>query len=161
MARRLIEREAPASQQWLGDRMVGCPVHELREKLRAADLRPTLQRIALGWLLFGRGNRHVTAETLHEEATTARVPVSLATVYNTLRQFSEAGLLTEIGIDGSKMYFDTNTSRHHHFLLEDEQMLIDIPDGRISVGGLPEAPDGMEITQVDLVVRVRRKAKAP
>ena len=161
MARRLIEREATASQQWLGDRMVGCPVHELREKLRAADLRPTLQRIALGWLLFGRGNRHVTAETLHEEATTARVPVSLATVYNTLRQFSEAGLLTEIGIDGSRTYFDTNTSRHHHFLLEDERMLIDIPDGRVSIGALPEAPDGMEITQVDLVVRVRRKAEAP
>jgi Fur family transcriptional regulator, iron response regulator len=160
MARRLIEREAPASQQWLGNRMVGCPVHELREKLRSADLRPTLQRIALGWLLFGRGNRHVTAETLHEEAVAARVPVSLATVYNTLRQFSESGLLTEIGIDGSKTYFDTNTSRHHHFLLEDEQILIDIPEGRISVGGLPEAPEGMEISRVDLVVRVRRKAKA-
>jgi len=159
MARRLIEREATPSQQWLGDRMAGCPVHEVRERLRAADLRPTLQRIALGWLLFGRGNRHVTAESLHEEATVARVPVSLATVYNTLRQFSEAGLLNEIGIDGSRTYFDTNTSRHHHFLLEDEQMLIDIPEGRIKVDGLPEAPDGMEITQVDLVVRVRRLAR--
>ena len=158
MARRLIER-APASQQWLGDRMVGCPVHELREKLRAADLRPTLQRIALGWLLFGRGNRHVTAETLHEEATAARVPVSLATVYNTLRQFSEAGLLTEIGIDGSKTYFDTNTSRHHHFLLEDEQTLVDIPEGHVAIAGLPDAPDGMEVTRVDVVIRVRRKAR--
>ncbi len=157
MARRLIERQATPSQQWLGDRMVGCPVHEVRERLRAADLRPTLQRIALGWLLFGRGNRHVTAEILHEEATAARVPVSLATVYNTLRQFSDAGLLTEIGVDGSKTFFDTNTSRHHHFLLEDEQTLIDIPEGRISVAGLPEAPDGMEITRVDLVVRVKRK----
>ena len=137
--------------------MVGCPVHDVRERLRAADLRPTLQRIALGWLLFGRGNRHVTAERLHEEAMTSRVPVSLATVYNTLRQFSDAGLLTEIGVDGSKTFFDTNTSRHHHFLLEDEQMLIDIPEGRISVDGLPEPPDGMEITRVDLIVRVRRK----
>jgi len=159
MVRRLIEREAPASQQWLGDRMVGCPVHELRERLRAADLRPTLQRIALGWLLFGRGNRHVTAEVLHQEATAARVPVSLATVYNTLRQFSDAGLLTEIGVDGSRTFFDTNTSRHHHFLLEDEQMLIDIPEGRITVAGLPEPPEGMEITRVDLVVRVKRKAE--
>jgi Fur family transcriptional regulator, iron response regulator len=157
MARRLLEKDMPASQQWLDDRMSGCPVHELRTRLREADLRPTLQRIALGWLLFGRGNRHVTAETLHEEATARRVPVSLATVYNTLRQFSEAGLLTEIGIDGSRTYFDTNTSRHHHFLLEDEQKLIDIPEGKIAVSGLPEAPEGMEVTRVDLVVRVRRR----
>jgi Fur family transcriptional regulator, iron response regulator len=140
--------------------MAGCPVHEIGERLRAAKLRPTQQRIALGWLLFGRGNRHVTAEILHQEAMAARVSVSLATIYNTLHQFSEAGLLIEIGIDGPRTYFDTNTSRHHHFLLEDEQMLLDIPEGYIAIEGLPEAPEGMETTRVDLIVRVRRKPRA-
>lgn len=136
--------------------MTGCPVHELRARLRDADLRPTLQRIALGWLLFGRGARHITAEALHDEATAARVPVSLATVYNTLRQFCDAGLLTEVGVSGSKTYFDTNTGPHHHFMLEDERTLIDFPEDGITVNGLPEPPAGMEISRVELVVKLRR-----
>jgi Fur family transcriptional regulator, iron response regulator len=135
----------------------GCPVHDLRHRLRDAGLRPTRQRIALGWLLFARGDRHVTAEKLYEEATTARVPISLATVYNTLHQFTEAGLLREIAVDGSKTYFDTNISNHHHFLFEETNQLIDIPGTSFSVDPLPEAPDGMEVSRVDLVIRVRPK----
>ena len=142
------------------DAMFGCPVHDLRHKLRDAGLRPTRQRVALGWLLFAKGDRHVTAEKLYEEATGARVPVSLATVYNTLHQFTEVGLLREIAVDGSKTYFDTNVTNHHHFLFEESNQLVDIPGSVFPVGPLPAAPDGMEVCRVDVVIRVKRKPVA-
>jgi Fur family transcriptional regulator, iron response regulator len=133
---------------------------EVTERLRAAGLRPTRQRCALGALLFTGEDRHVTAEMLHEQALRAAVPVSLATVYNTLHQFTRAGLLREVAIDGSKSYFDTNTSDHHHFYVEDESRLIDIEGGDIRVDGLPKAPEGLEIAHIDVVVRVRRAKRA-
>jgi Fur family iron response transcriptional regulator len=136
----------------------GCPVHELREHLRRSGLRPTRQRVSLGWLLFAKGDRHVSAEMLYEEATLARVPVSLATVYNTLHQFTEAGLLREVAVDGSKTYFDTNVTDHHHFFLEGDDTLVDIPAPAVEVGDLPPPPPGMEIARVDVIVRLRRKA---
>ena len=136
----------------------GCPVHDLRSRLREAGLRPTRQRVALGWLLFARGDRHITAERLYEEATGARVAISLATVYNTLHQFTEAGLLREIAVDGSKTYFDTNVSNHHHFLIEETNVLVDIPDAHIVVSELPPAPEGMDVTRVDVIIRLKRKA---
>ena len=139
------------------DVLHGCPVHDLRHKLRDAGLRPTRQRVALGWLLFAKGDRHITAERLYEEATGARVPVSLATVYNTLHQFTEVGLLREIAVDGSKTYFDTNVTNHHHFLFEDSNQLVDIPGSNFPVGPLPAAPEGMEVCRVDVVIRLRRK----
>lgn len=138
--------------------MHGCPVHDLRMRLRDAGLRPTRQRVALGWLLFARGDRHITAEKLYEEATGARVQISLATVYNTLHQFTEAGLLRAIAVDGSKTYFDTNVSNHHHFLMEDTNELVDIPDSHIVVESLPNAPEGTEIERVDVIIRLSRKA---
>ena len=129
---------------------------DLRTRLHAAKLRPTRQRLALARLLFA-GDRHVTAEGLHEEAIRAQVPVSLATVYNTLHQFTEAGLLREVAVDGTRTYFDTNTSDHHHFYVEGEDAVLDIPGTPMVVAGLPEAPDGLEIVRIDVVVRVRRK----
>lgn len=129
---------------------------EIRLLLRQSGLRPTRQRMALAELLFRNGNRHISAEGLHEEATMARVPVSLATIYNTLHQFTEAGLLREVAVDGSKTYFDTNTGEHHHFFVEDDNAVIDIPDGQMGVGRMPEPPPGYEITRVDVVVRLRR-----
>ncbi len=135
----------------------GCPVSELRDKLRRVGLRPTRQRVSLGWLLFGKGDRHITAELLFDEATRARVPVSLATVYNTLHQFTEAGLLRQLAVDGTKAYFDTNPSEHHHFFLEDEGTLMDMPSEGVSVGALPEPPPGMEVAGVEVIVRLRRK----
>jgi Fur family iron response transcriptional regulator len=132
----------------------GCPVHELRTKLRAAGLRPTRQRIALGWLLFAKGDRHVTAETLQEEAQTARVPISLATIYNSLHQFTEAGFLREIAIDGSKTYFDTNVEPHHHFRVEGSNVLIDIPEIKVDEVKLPDPPPGKRIAGVDIIVRL-------
>jgi Fur family iron response transcriptional regulator len=137
--------------------MAGCPVHELRAKLRRSGLRPTRQRVALGWLLFAKGDRHITAERLYEEATGSRVTISLATVYNTLHQFTQAGLLREIAVDGSKTYFDTNISKHHHFLIEETNQLVDIPDNLVRILDLPDPLDGMEVTSVDVVVRLRKK----
>ena len=137
--------------------LAGCPVHVLKDKLTEAGLRPTRQRVTLGWLLFGKGHRHVTAERLYDEATAMRVNLSLATVYNTLHQFTGAGLLREIAVDGSKFWFDTNTSRHHHFLIEDDNELVDIPGDMVDIARLPPLPEGLEIVDVDVVVRVRRK----
>jgi Fur family iron response transcriptional regulator len=136
-----------------------CVARDVGGLLRGVALRPTRQRIALGRLLYAKGDRHVTAEILHEEAMRARVPVSLATVYNTLHQFTEAGLLREVAVDGAKTYFDTNTSDHHHFLVEGENQLMDIHGDHITLDGLPAAPEGMEIARVDVVVRLRRKGK--
>jgi Fur family iron response transcriptional regulator len=124
--------------------------------LRMAGLRPTRQRVALAELLLGGPHRHVSAEELHAEAQVARVHVSLATVYNTLHQFQEAGLLREVAVDASRSYFDTDTSDHHHFYIEDEQRVIDIPPNSIFIQGLPEPPKGMMVTHVDVVVRVRK-----
>ena len=125
-------------------------------QLRDAGLRPTRQRVELGRILFAKGHRHISAEDLHAEAEAAGVRVSLATVYNTLHQFTEAGLLREVAIDASRTYFDTNVSDHHHFFVEGESVLIDVK-GDVGIEQLPEPPPGMEITSIELIVRVRRK----
>ena len=149
---------APARLEPVGPAVrKGCPFSDLRDKLRRVGLRPTRQRVSLGWLLFGKGDRHVTAEMLYEEAMRARVPVSLATVYNTLHQFTEAGLLRQLAVDGSKAYFDTNASDHHHFFIEKDDVLLDVPGEEISVTDLPAPPEGYEVARVDVVVRLRRK----
>ena len=135
----------------------GCPWHDVKSMLRDVGLRPTRQRMALGWILFGKGDRHLTAEALYEEASRAKVPVSLATVYNTLHQFTEVGLLRQVPVDGTKAYFDTNASSHHHFFIEGEDPLLDKPSSDVIVGKTPEAPEGYEIARVDVVVRLRRK----
>ncbi|MFN0219417.1 MAG: iron response transcriptional regulator IrrA [Hyphomicrobium sp.] len=124
--------------------------------LRAAGLRPTRQRLVLGTLLFAGGDRHVTAEQLHAEVAGLGQHVSLATVYNTLHQFRRAGLVRELAIDGSKAYFDTNTSNHSHFLLESSGELMDIPGDTIQIAGVPTPPEGMKITHIDVVVRLAK-----
>jgi Fur family iron response transcriptional regulator len=125
-------------------------------RLRDAKLRPTRQRVDLVGLLFRAGDRHVTAESLHAEAARAGVQVSLATVYNTLHQFTEAGLLRQVVVDASRSYFDTNTGNHQHFFVQDEATLIDIPGENIAVAGVPAPPKGMNVERIDVVVRVRR-----
>lgn len=137
-----------------------CVARDVGAMLRDAGLRPTRQRIALGRLLYAKGDRHVTAEILHEEAMRARVPVSLATVYNTLHQFTEVNLLRELAIDGSKTWFDTNVTEHHHFLFEEDNKLLDIPGAHVVVEAMPEVPEGMEVARIDVVVRLRRKQNA-
>jgi len=139
--------------------LTGCPWHDVKSMLRDVGLRPTRQRMALGWILFGKGDRHLTAEMLYEEATRAKVPVSLATVYNTLHQLTDVGLLRQVAVDGSKTYFDTNISQHHHFFVEGENDLLDIPQAEVVVGKTPVPPEGYEVTRIDVVVRLRKKVR--
>lgn len=125
--------------------------------LGQAGLRPTRQRVALAELLVGDGqHRHVTAESLFEAAKDKGAAVSLATVYNTLRAFCEAGVLQEITVDGSKSYFDTNTHDHPHYYWEQDGRVSDAPSDQLVIQSLPDAPDGMEIASVDVVIRLRK-----
>jgi len=125
-------------------------------RLRQAGLRPTRQRNELAKLLFRNGHRNLTAESLHAEAVAQGIKVSLATVYNTLHQFTQAGLLLQVVVDPTRSYFDTNTVDHQHFYCEDEAILTDIPGAGITVDALPTPPAGMEVKRVDVVVRVGR-----
>jgi Fur family transcriptional regulator, iron response regulator len=126
------------------------------DRLRAAGLRPTRQRVELAELLFGQGDCHATAESLHGDAQAAGVQVSLATVYNTLHQFTEAGLLRQVVVDAARAYFDTNTGDHQHFFVEEDGALIDIPGEHIAVAGVPQPPKGMTVDRIDVVVRIKR-----
>lgn len=135
------------------------PKVQVEAKLRKSGLRPTRQRVALADLLFAKGDRHLTVEELHEEAIAANVPVSLATVYNTLHQFTEAGLIRVLAVESAKTYFDTNVSDHHHFFIEGQNEVLDIPVSNLEIGNLPEPPEGMEVAHVDVVIRLRPKAR--
>ncbi|GFE51327.1 transcriptional repressor [Roseobacter cerasinus] len=126
--------------------------------LAKAGLRPTRQRVTLATLLIGDGqHRHVTAESLFATAKKQGETVSLATVYNTLRAFCDAGLMQEVTVDGAKSYFDTNTHDHPHFFWEEEDRLTDAPAEELVIAQLPDAPEGAEIASVDVVIRLRRK----
>jgi Fur family iron response transcriptional regulator len=131
------------------------PYSAIIERLRGAKLRPTRQRRALARLLFEDGDRHVTAESLHKQALANHERVSLATVYNTLHQFTRAGMLCEVVVDSARSYFDTNTVHHHHFFCEESQELKDIPCDELRLLNLPAPPQGMEINQIDVVIRTR------
>ena len=125
--------------------------------LSRADLRPTRQRVALAALLVGDGrDRHVTAESLHAAAGATGGAVSLATVYNTLRAFCDAGLMQEVNVEGSKSYFDTRMDDHPHFYWEDDGRLTDAPTDQLSIVSLPDAPEGTRISAVDVIIRLRR-----
>jgi Fur family transcriptional regulator, iron response regulator len=126
------------------------------QRLAALGLRPTRQRLALMRLLFDGRDRHVTADQLHDQAVAAGDDLSLATVYNTLKQFTAVGLLREVSVDGSRSWFDTKTDEHHHFFFEEDGRLMDIDAGQVTLGKLPAAPDGREIKRVDVVIRVAK-----
>jgi Fur family transcriptional regulator, iron response regulator len=131
------------------------PSPDLAERLRSAGLRLTRPRLALAQLLCDAGHRHITVENLHEEAIAAAIPVSLATVYNILHQFTAAGLLRKVLIAPGRLYFDTNVDEHHHFFCESTGMLQDIPEKDIAVLGIPAPPVGTAISRVEVVVRLR------
>lgn len=135
------------------------PFAQTLTRLREAGLRPTRQRLALGRLLFDGGDRHVTAEALHEEAQKAGVSVSLATVYNTLHQFTQARLLREVVVDSARTYFDTNIDDHHHFFIEAEGALMDIAGDEITIANLPQAPHGTDIARVDVIIRLQARSR--
>lgn len=136
------------------------PSPNILARLREAGLRPTRQRLALARLLFDGGDRHVTAEQLHGEAGAAAIRVSLATVYNTLHQFTDAGMLREVVVEPGRSYFDTNVDDHHHFFCESSGRLQDIPGEMVMVGALPQPPDGTAISRVDVIIRVRREGES-
>ena len=131
------------------------PYTQIVELLRAAKLRPTRQRLALAKLLFGSGDRHVTAEQLHADIIAAGIKLSLATVYNNLHQFTNADLLREVVVDSSRSYFDTNTTSHYHFFHEVTGELEDIPVDDLVLGALPELPENTSVKRVDVIIRVR------
>jgi Fur family iron response transcriptional regulator len=124
------------------------------DRLKEAKLRPTRQRLALAELLFGQGDRHVTPEQLHREAALASIKVSLATIYNTLNQFTEAGLLREVIVSPGETYFDTNAGAHHHFYHVGSGQLMDIENDRIQISGLPALPKGATVSRVDVIIRI-------
>lgn len=132
--------------------------HPCAELLRGAGLRLTRQRLLLGSLLFSGSGRHVSAEMLHVEARATDVEISLATVYNTLHQLTEAGLLRQIGVDGSKSFFDTSPGTHHHFFFDGEDRLMDVPDSVVLFDKLPEPLPGYVLSRVDVIVHLRKKA---
>jgi Fur family iron response transcriptional regulator len=130
------------------------PYSQALDRLRAAGLRPTRQRLALAKLLFDGCDRHISAEQLHDEAQAGNIRVSLATVYNTLHQFTDSGMLREIVVDSGRSYFDTNTSDHHHYFFERCGKLEDIPGHLVSLDKVPEAPAGTTIRRIDVIVRI-------
>ena len=132
------------------------PSSNFAERLRDAGLRPTRQRVALARVLFGGDHRHVTAESLHAEVKATKIPVSLATVYNALNQFRDAGLLREVVVAPGRSYFDTNIGHHHHFFVETDNELHDFPSDAVTVQGVPTPPPGTRVSRVDVIVRVRR-----
>jgi len=132
---------------------------ELKMKLRRSGLRPTVQRISLSRLLYGKGDRHVSAEALHAEAREAGLTMSLSTVYNTLNQFARSGLLRDIAVQGPRTYFHTRTSPHHHFWDESTERMFDVADGSVEFSKLPPAPEGMEIVGCDVIIRLRPKKR--
>ncbi len=132
------------------------PFSQTLRRLKDAGLRPTRQRLALGKLLFDAGDRHVTAEQLHAEAGSEGIKVSLATIYNTLNQFTESGLMREVVVAPGRSYYDTNTEDHHHFFYEDDGSLKDIPHDAIALSVMPDAPEDAEVARVDVIVRLCR-----
>ena len=131
------------------------PYSFLIERLKGAGLRPTRQRLALAKLLFEKGDYHLTAEHLHSQAIASNVRISLATVYNTLHQFTAAGLLREVMVEPGRSYFDTNVNEHHHFYFEDSGRLQDIPSDQARLADLPVPPEGSEVARVDIMIRLR------
>jgi Fur family iron response transcriptional regulator len=134
------------------------PLAAVLSRLRAVGLRPTKQRLALAKILFDRPTtRHITAEQLFAEATTAGVQVSLATIYNTLHQFTDAGLLRECVLEPGRTHFDSNTTRHHHIIIEDTREVLDVDPTQVEFARLPKVPQGTEIEQIEVVIRVRTR----
>jgi Fur family transcriptional regulator, iron response regulator len=146
---------APECPVWYDSKMnKKYAVPDPKKLLRAAGLRSTAQRQALAALLFDGEHKHVTAEQVHAMARKRRLPVSLATVYNALRQFTETGLLREVVIDSARVYFDTNTGNHHHFYDSQSGHLMDIPASAVAISRLPHPPAGRKLDRVDVIVRI-------
>lgn len=137
------------------------PIQRITEKLRGMGIRPTRQRVALASLLFTDRDRHVTAEILHGEAVKQRINVSLATVYNTLNQFTRHGILREVHLDSDVCWFDTNTSPHHHFIFDSSGKVCDIDPDSLRIEGMPALPEGHHIHHIELVIHLASTEELP
>lgn len=135
-----------------------CKSVDVRVKLQETGVRITRQRVELAKLLFRDGDRHFTADSLYDEALNGRIPISLATIYNTLQKFVTAGLIRRLPVEDQKAWYDTNVSEHHHLFFEDDNRIYDIQDGAVSISHLPPIPNDMTISRVEVVVRLRRNA---
>ena len=129
-------------------------MQKTKEILWVNDLRPTKQRVLIGNFLFDGIDKHVTAESLFKKLSNEKHGVSLATVYNTLHEFCKKELLNKITIDTDKVYFDTNTSSHHHFFSDKEKILLDIKSQDVKISSMPEAPKGKKIKKVELIIHL-------
>lgn len=143
-----------------GDVFKKMDAEAVKDRLKNAGLRPTKQRMQLAALLWSKGCRHITAEGLHRESIDAGIKVSLATIYNTLHQFTNHCLLREVVVDRGCSYFDTNIHPHHHFLNTDTGELEDIPQNMVEVKHVPDPPAGMEVSTVDVIIRVSKRGGA-
>lgn len=130
---------------------------EAAESLRSAGLRPTRQRIAIANLLLAGPPRHISAEQLRDELLSAGQPMALATIYNCLHQFAEAGLLQPVHHVGDAVLYDTNLSDHFHFIDVETGELMDIDSSNFTLPDLPDLPEGYEAESIELSVRLRRK----
>ena len=124
------------------------------ELLRAHDIQPTQQRVEIAQILFARP-QHLSAEQVLSMVNGERHLVSKATVYNTLGLFAEKGLLREVIVDPSRVFYDPNTDEHHHFYNVDKGILVDIDAGQIPLGELPPLPEGTSAVGVDIIIRIR------
>lgn len=152
-------RQTPGPGQRVSRSLAGCPASEARERLRRAGLRPTAQRCTIAWLLSSPTPRHITPEGLYGEAVKARLPVSLASVYNILRQFTEAGLLRQRIFTGGLTVFDTDVSDHQHCVVEETGEVMNLSGTTIPISGVLKPPEGFEITGVELIVRLRSRTR--
>ena len=144
----------PAPQNGHADTHDRC----LAAVLRMSGLRPTRQRLSLLRMIMQGPDRHFTIEDLYTEASGSGLPLSLATVYNATRQFSSVGILRELPVDGTRIYFDTNTRDHHHYFLEEEQRLLDVPPATGEETQSTTLPPGMAVRRVDVLIHLRRSS---
>ncbi len=124
-------------------------------KLRENGIRPTSQRKILAKIIFEKGNRHLNADDLFNETKKLGYSISLATIYNTLKQFSSFGLLKEIVVDQNKSMYCNNKEPHYHLYVEDEAKIIDIPNSNIDLSNIPEIPACLNLHNIDIIVRIR------
>ena len=129
----------------------------LTERLRGAGLRPTRQRLAIAALLLDGRHRHVSADGLAREIRQTGAHMAGGTIYNTLNQFTEAGLLRRVTIHNEHSVFDTNTDHHHHFYDAEQDQLIDIPADDVLLAALPGAPEGHDIKSVDVLIHISQR----
>ena len=128
--------------------------HQAMKKIESSGIRPTKQRRVLAKILFEKGNRHVSADELFHDVKKEDRKISMATVYNTLKQFTSLGLVREVVVDQNKSLYCTNHKSHYHLYIEDEDKIVDIPTKNIDLN-IPSIPACLQLHNIDVIVRIR------